>query len=114
LEEEKIIETIRYIPQNSFTVLDFIRVFKRLFSKDWNRLTEKFGQPSEKRKYTLNTYLSNRLDVYSQKPMSILQPFTRYSTGKFKDYRRLAEEDRTIFKGSWVALFKKKSNQSHQ
>jgi len=35
LEEEKIEGTITRIPQHSFTVLDFIRVFKKLYPADW-------------------------------------------------------------------------------
>ena len=108
LKEEKIEETIRKIPQSSFTVLDFIQVFKALYSEDWKRLVERFGQFGEKRRYTVTTYLSNRLDFYSQKPHSLLQPLTRYSEGKFKDYRKTTKEERKHFGGSWIAVFKKK------
>jgi len=59
LKEEKIEETVKRIPQGSFTVLDFIKVFKALYSEDWKRLVERFGQFGEKRRYTVTTYLSN-------------------------------------------------------
>jgi len=108
LKEEKIEETIRRIPQGSFTVLDFIQVFKASYSEDWKRLVERFGQFGEKRRYTVTTYLSNRLDIYSQKPHSLLQPFTRYSEGKFKDYRKTTKEEQKHFGSSWIAVFKKK------
>lgn len=109
LEEEKIKETVSRMQQNTFTVLDFIEVFKVLYTKDWKELVERFGLFGEKRKYTVTTYLSNRLDVYSQKPQSLLQPFTRYSKGKFKDYRKPTQKEQKKFGGSWIAVFRKKT-----
>ena len=88
VEEEKIKETIKSIPKDSFTVLDFMDVFKDMYPEDWQRLVERFGLFGSKRRYTVTTYLSNRLDVFSHKPHSILDPFTRYREAKFKDYRR--------------------------
>jgi len=108
LKEEKIEATIRKISHSSFTILDFIEVFKELYPEDWKRLVERFGQFGEKRRYTVATYLSNRLDLYSQKPYSLLVPFTRYSKGKFKDYRRVTEEEKKLFGSHWIAVFKKK------
>jgi hypothetical protein len=112
LEEGKIEETIRRIPANEFTVLDFTDVFKSLYPDDWGRLVERFGQLGEKRRYTVTTYLSNRLDVYSRKSHSLLRPFTPYSKAKFTDYRKPTEEERERFGSSWIALFRKKSRQS--
>lgn len=112
LEEQKIEETIRKTPQNSFTVLDFIQVFRVLYSEDWKRLKERFGQFGEKRRYTVNTYLSNRLDLYSQKPYSLLRPFIRYSQGKFKDRRRPTKEEQKQFGSPWISVFNKKQPRS--
>jgi hypothetical protein len=95
--------------QISFTVLDFIETFKRLYPADWRRLVERFGQFGQKHRYTVTTYLSNRLDLYSQKPNSLLHPFTRFSKGKFKDYRKPTAEEQKQFGGSWIAVFKKKT-----
>ena len=108
VEEEKIEETIRNISEDVFTVLDFIKVFERLYPEVWEQLVKKFGLFGSKRRYTVTTCLSNRLDVYSQKPHSILVPFTRYKQGKFKDYRKTTEEERKIFGSPWIAMFKKK------
>jgi hypothetical protein len=108
VEEEKIEETIRNVNKGSFTVLDFTEVFKRLYPDVWEQLVEKFGLFGNKRRYTVTTYFSNRLDVYSQKPHSILVPFTRYKQGKFKDYRKTTDEERKIFGSPWIAIFKKK------
>jgi len=109
LEEEKIEETVKRIQRDSFTVLDFIEVFKVFYPKDWKELVECFGLFGKKRRYTATTYFSNRLDIYSQKPQSLLQPFTRYSKGRFKDYRKPTEEERRKFGGSWIAVFRKKT-----
>jgi hypothetical protein len=108
IEEKKIEEAIRSIPADSFTVLGFMQVFRQIHPEDWERLVEKFGLFGSKRKYTVSTYLSNRLDVYSRKPYSILIPFTRYKEGKFKDYRKTTDEERKVFGSPWIAVFKKK------
>ncbi len=62
--------------------------FRNMRSEDRKRLVEKFGLFGSKRRYTATTYFSNRLDAYSQKPCSILVPFTGYKKGKFKDYKK--------------------------
>jgi hypothetical protein len=108
LEEEKIERTIRAVTNDSFTVLDFIETFKRKFPVDWQNLVERFGQFGSKRGYTVTTYFSNRLDVFSQKPNSILEPFTRYKQAEFKDYRRTTPEERKVFGSLWIAIFRKK------
>jgi len=108
VEEKKIEETIKNIPEDWFTVLDFTEVFRRNYPEEWKRLVERFGLFGSKRRYTVTTYFSNRLDVYSQKPYSILAPFTRYKEGKFKDYRRTTEEERKVFGSPWIAVYQKK------
>jgi hypothetical protein len=67
--------------------------FRRLYVEDWKALVKRFGFFGSKKRYTVSTYFSNRLDVYSQKLQSILVPFTRYKQGKFEDYRKTTEED---------------------
>lgn len=112
VEEEKIEEAVKKILKNSFTVLDFIDVFRSQHPVEWKRLVEMFGLFGSKRRYTVTTYLSNRLDVYSQKPHSILMPFTRYKQAKFKDYRRTTEEERKVFGSPWIAVYRKKLTQT--
>jgi len=108
IEEDKIVETIKNIAKDSFTVLDFIEAFKNIYPGDWKRLVERFGMFGSKRRYTVTTYLSNRLDVYSQKENSLLIPFPRYKQAKFKDYRKTAIEERRVFGSPWIAVFRKK------
>jgi len=108
VEEEKIEETIKCILKDSFTILDFMGIFKGMYPEDWKRLVERFGLFGSKSRYTVTTYLSNRLDIYSHKPYSILVPFTRYKEGKFKDYRKTTEEEKKVFGSPWIAVYKKK------
>jgi hypothetical protein len=110
LEEEKVEQTIVAVTGDSFTVLDFIEVFERKYPLDWRRLVERFGQFGSKRRYTVTTYFSNRLDVYSQKPSSLLEPFTRYKQAKFKDYRKTTHEELKAFGSPWIAVFRKKNS----
>jgi hypothetical protein len=108
LEENKIEVTIRNVTNDSFTVLDFMVTFKEKYLVEWKNLVQRFGQFGSKRRYTVTTYLSNRLDVYSQKAGSLLEPFTRYKQAKFKDYRRTTPEEREVFGSLWIAVFRKK------
>ena len=108
VEEEKIEQTISAVASDSFTVLGFMAIFKEMYPVDWKKLVDRFGQFGSKRRYTITTYLSNRLDVYSQKPGSLLEPFVRYKQAKFKGYRRTTLEERKIFGSLWIAVFNKK------
>jgi len=71
-------------------------------------LLRRFGLFGARRRYTVATYLSNRLDVYSQKSHSILAPFARYKQTEFKDYRRTTEEEKKVFGSPWIAVFRKR------
>lgn len=107
--EEKIRKTIENTPKESFTVLDFTETLRRLYPEDWEGLTKRFGLFGGRRRYTVSTYFSNRLDVYSHKACSILAPFTRYSEGRFIDYRRTTDEERKVFGSPMIAVFRKKN-----
>lgn len=113
LEERKIEEAVRAIPEGSFTILDFVEVFKEEFPEDWERLIQRFGDFGEKRRYTIKTYLSNRLDVYSQKPASVLRPLVHWSDASFADRRRTTREERKVFGSPWIAVYRKKGEKQH-
>jgi len=108
LEEEKLEAVIKRMRRLSFTILDFIPVLKRNFPQDWKRLVARFGEFGEKRRHTITTYLSNRLDFYSHKPGSLLVPLLHYSQAGFKGHRRTTEKEREIFGSPWIAVFRKK------
>jgi len=44
IEEKKIEETIKNIPKDSFTVLDFTEVFRRTYPEEWKRLVERLAR----------------------------------------------------------------------
>lgn len=96
LEEENMAETSRGIPQDSFTILDFVRVFRALCPEDWRRLVERFGEFGKKGRYTVTTYPSNGLDSYSQKPDSLLIPLTHYSKDRLRDHGRTTKEEEDL------------------
>ncbi len=108
LEEEKIVETVRALPKDSFTILDFVKVFRSKYPDDWAMLVQRFGDFGEKRRYTVKTYLSNRLDVYSQKPYSLLRPLVHWSERRFADRRRTTRGEREMFGSPWIAVYRKK------
>ncbi|MFQ6128710.1 MAG: hypothetical protein ACE5QW_07405 [Thermoplasmata archaeon] len=107
LEEEKVENTVKRMPSSSFTVLHFIDVFCVEYPEEWERLVERFGIYGEKGGYTVTTYLSNRLDQYSQKEGSLLKPLVRFSDDRSKDYRRTTKEERKRFGSPWIAVFNK-------
>jgi len=113
IEEEKVEEIVGAVTNDSFTVLDFVGIFKEKYPVDWKNLVKRFGQFGSKRRYTVTTYFSNRPDVYSQKPGSLLEPFTRYKQAEFKDYRRTAPEERKVFGSLWIAVFRRR-NESYE
>jgi hypothetical protein len=114
LEKEEIVETIRSMPRSSFTVLEFIEVFRSSYPEDWDRLVERFGQFGEKRRYTVTTYLSNRLDFYSRQPGPLLLPLIRFGEDKIKDYRKTTTEEVKRFGRPWISVYKKKGQGAGQ
>lgn len=97
---------MRHVSKDSFTVLDFMEISKILYPEDWKMLIERFGLFGSKRRYTITTYLSNRLDIYSHERNSLLLPFTRYKEAKFKDYRKITDEEKEVFGGPWIAAYR--------
>jgi len=78
-----------------------------LFPIEWKILVESFGLFGEKKRYTVATYLANRLYTCSHKPISSLKPFQKYQKGGKGDYRRATPEERKIFGSPWIAIYRK-------
>lgn len=97
IAEEKLIKTIKQLPEASFTILEFMETFKNLFPGEWEKLVDRYGLFGEKRRYTVATYLSNRLYSYSHKDASLLKPFQKYKKKGKGDYRRATTEERRSF-----------------
>jgi hypothetical protein len=107
LEERKLVQTVKRLPKNSFTILDFMGTFKRSFPDEWQALVERFGLFGEKKRYTVSTYLANRLYTYSHKSESCLLPFQKYACGAKGDYRRTTKEEREVFGSPWIAIYRR-------
>lgn len=110
LEERKLVETVGKLHGDSFTVLDFMRTFEGSFPDEWQALVERFGMFGEKKRYTVATYLANRLYTYSHKSESCLMPFRKYADGAKEDYRRATKEERRVFGSPWMAIYRKSTN----
>lgn len=78
LEESKIIETIEKIQKDFFTIFDFMETFIKLCPEEWENLIRRYGLFGKKRRYTVATYLANRLYTYPHKSNSLLKPFQKY------------------------------------
>ena len=107
LEERKIMETIAGLPKSSFTILDFIETFKQLFPDQWQRLVERYGLFGQRKRYTVATYLANRLYLHSHKSESCLEPFQKYRKGGMGDYRRATRKEKESFGSPWIAIYRK-------
>ena len=108
LEERKLAQTVEKLHRNPFTILDFMVAFKGLFPDEWDALIERFGLFGEKRRYTVATYLANRLYAYSRESESCLAPFQKYAGCGKGDYRRATKEERRDFGSPWIAVFRKR------
>jgi ubiquinone/menaquinone biosynthesis C-methylase UbiE len=113
LEEKKIIETIEKLPESSFTILDFTTAFKELFPDQWHKLVERFGLFGEKKRYTVATYLANRLYLHSRKPQSCLEPFRKYKKGGKGDYRRATKEEKEFFGSPFIAIYRRRTRKQN-
>jgi hypothetical protein len=67
------------MPEDSFTGLDFMKTLRSIYPEVWEKLVKRFRLFWSKRRYTLATHLSNRLDMCSHKSYSILVAFTNYN-----------------------------------
>jgi hypothetical protein len=108
LPEWKVRETIRAIPTGEFTVLEFADVLAEMYPDDWRMLLARFGTFGEKRRYTISTYLSNRLEEYSRKPASLLEPHPHYGEDRERGYRRPTSQEKRRFGSPWIAVCRKK------
>lgn len=108
LDKDTIESTIKSIQKHEFTVLDFGDVLKRQHPALWASLVDRFGKFGEKRRYTVSTYLSNRLEEYSRGGSGLLKSHPHYSDDREQGYRRPTDEEKKRFGSPWIALYRKK------
>lgn len=107
LSREEIESTIRSFRKRQFTVLDFADALRHRYPELWRGLVGRFGEFGEKRRYTVSTYLSNRLEEYSRTGDGLLEPHPHYAEGRQKGYRRPTAEERARFGSPWIAVYRR-------
>jgi hypothetical protein len=112
LSREEIESTVRAIRKREFTVLDFGDRLRTRNPGIWQALTARFGEFGEKRRYTVTTYLSNRLEEYSRRADGLLERHPHYSEDREAGYRRPDAEERTRFGSPWIAVYRKRVSES--
>jgi hypothetical protein len=108
LRRDVIESTIRSMRKRRFTVLEFADALKRRHPPVWRELVDRFGEFGEKRRYTVSTYLSNRLEEYSRLRGGLLARHARYSENRARGYRRPTESEKERFGSPWIAVYRKR------
>jgi hypothetical protein len=108
LPREALESAIKSVRRQHFTVLDVGDALKRRSPDVWAGLVERFGEFGEKRRYTVSTYLSNRLEEYSRKPGGLLERHARYSEGRAIGHRRPTALEQRRFGSPWIAVYRKR------
>ncbi len=109
LSRDEIESTIRSLRRRAFTVLDFGDALKCCHPDLWAGLVSRFGEFGEKRRYTVSTYLSNRLEEYSRRDDGLLERHPHYGEDRDEGYRRPTSEERRRFGSPWIAVYKRSS-----
>jgi hypothetical protein len=107
LSREEIESTIKSLRKREFTVLDFADALRHRHPELWTTLVGRFGEFGEKRRYTVSTYLSNRLEEYSRAGDGLLEPHPHYGEGRQRGHRRPSAEERARFGSPWIAVYRR-------
>jgi hypothetical protein len=108
LRRDVIESTIESMRKRQFTVLEFGDALRRRHPSVWRELVGRFGEFGEKRRYTVSTYLSNRLEEYSRIRGGLLQKHPGYSEDRARGYRRPTEAERERFGSPWIAVYRRR------
>jgi hypothetical protein len=108
LDRDTIESIIKSIRKRQFTVLEFGDALKRRNPVVWQRLASRFGEFGEKRRYTVSTYLSNRLEEYSRLRGGLLDKHPRYREDRERGYRRPTELEKKRFGSPWIAVYRRR------
>jgi hypothetical protein len=108
LEKGTIESTIKSMRRRQFTVLDFGDALKRKHPDTWVALVRRFGEFGEKRRYTVSTYLSNRLEEYSRGRAGLLERHPHYTEDRDRGYRRPTDEEKKRFGSPWIAVYRRR------
>lgn len=108
LGHDAIETTIKSMPKGEFTVLEFGDALRKKYPGLWALLVERFGEFGEKRRYTVSTYLSNRLEEYSRGERGLLEAHPHYSEDRERGYRRPTVDEKKRFGSPWIAVYRRK------
>ncbi len=108
LDRGTIETTIKSMRKREFTVLDFGDALGKKHRVVWSRLVARFGQFGEKRRYTVSTYLSNRLEEYSRGGAGLLEKHPHYGEDRERGYRRPTEDEKARFGSPWIAVYRRR------
>jgi hypothetical protein len=94
----------------TFTILDFADEFQAQFPGAWRGLVERYGLYGSGTRYSVLTYLSNRLSSYSRrKSTGLLEPTpTGWKPEEGPFLRRTLPEERGRFGSQWIVVFRKR------
>jgi hypothetical protein len=111
ISTEQIETVIRGMPEG-FTTLDFVGVFKKQFPVLWRQLAKRYGLHGSGTRYSVLTYLSNRLSVYSRrKSPGLLEPTpTGWNPQAGRFLRRTTSTERKRFGSPWIVVFRRRKH----
>jgi hypothetical protein len=103
---EQIEPVIHQMP-DAFTILDFVETFQELFPDLWQQLVDRYGLYGSGTRYSVLTYLSNRLSSYSKrKAPGLLEPMpVGWKPEEGRYLRRTTPEEQQHFGSPWIAVY---------
>ncbi|MDI7277290.1 MAG: hypothetical protein QME94_15040 [Anaerolineae bacterium] len=106
---EQLEAVIRRLPE-AFTTLDFAAAFAEQYPDLWQRLIARYGLYGSGTRYSVLTYLGNRLSSYSRRrSQALLEPMPVGWKSKQERYlRRSTPEERERFGSYWIAVFRRR------
>jgi len=107
--DQELEDAIRKMP-DAFTILDFVKAFKRTFPARWRELAQTYGLFGSGTRYSALTYLSNRLSSYSRrKEPGLLEPTpVGWKPRESRFLRKVTPEERKHFGSQWIVVFRRR------
>jgi len=107
--------TIRMMPM-AFTVLDFADVFAESFPLRWAQLVDRYGLYGSGTRYSVLTYLGNRIGSYSRrKEPNLLEPTPSGWTPEEGPFlRRTSPEERKRFGSHWIVVYRRRDAEDRE
>jgi hypothetical protein len=108
--DDELEATIKRMP-DGFTVLDFADRFAEMFPPRWTELVDRYGLFGSGTRYSVLTYLGNRLSSYSRrKRTNLLLPTPQGwepRPGPF--LRRSTHTERERFGSPWIVIYRRRA-----